>query len=176
MNGPHWIKQWIADLAMLNDQFRNDDGSVDFDALGREEYMFRMALITRNFSKSERALVVFEKAQASYETNVERGKKGGRPRKEDVEMRAGEIDSSRAISAQAGSHKTGNSPARRFSNKEDFMCWAIDAGLDPTCGPDGMGRVLLVGAGGVEDGHQLRLQGRLGCGSHRPLCGGCLGG
>lgn len=82
MNGPHWIKQWIADLAMLNDQFRNDDGSVDFDALGREEYMFRMALITRNFSKSERALVVFEKAQASYETNVERGKKGGRPRKD----------------------------------------------------------------------------------------------
>lgn len=131
MNGPHWIKQWIADLAMLNDQFRNDDGSVDFDALGREEYMFRMALITRNFSKSERALVVFEKAQASYETNVERGKKGGRPRKEDVEMRAGEIDSSRAISAQAGSHKAGNSPARRFSNKEDFLSWAIDSGLDP---------------------------------------------
>ena len=84
MNGPHWIKQWIADLAMLNDQFRNDDGSVDFDALGREEYMFRMALITRNFSKSERALVVFEKAQASYETNVERGKKGGRPRKDNT--------------------------------------------------------------------------------------------
>lgn len=66
-----------------------------------------------------------------YPMAQENGKKGGRPRKEDVEMRAGEIDSSRAISVQAGSHKTGNSPARRFSNKEDFLSWAIDAGLDP---------------------------------------------
>ena len=188
MNGPHWIKQWIADLAMLNDQFRNDDGSVDFDALGREEYMFRMALITRNFSKSERALVVFEKAQASYETNVERGKKGGRPRKDntaDGDIREDSQDcksrtsanfygdaaireeaeviacrESGAVSPTTISKNIGNgqgteaplsqgragadsvrwiplhsaparSSARRFSNKQDFMCWAIDAGLDP---------------------------------------------
>ena len=78
MNGPHWIKQWIADLALLNDQFRNEDGSVDFSALGREEYQFRMALITRNFAKSERAKEIYEKAKVAYETNVERGKKGGR--------------------------------------------------------------------------------------------------
>lgn len=82
MNGPHWIKQWIADLALLNDQFRNEDGSVDFSALGREEYQFRMALITRKFSNSERAKDIFEKAKAAYEVNVERGKKGGRPRKD----------------------------------------------------------------------------------------------
>ena len=80
MNGPRWIKQWIADLAMLNDQFRNEDGSVDFSALGREEYQFRMALITQNFSKSQRAKDVFEKATITYEANVERGKKGGRPK------------------------------------------------------------------------------------------------
>lgn len=82
MNGPHWIKQWIADLALLNDQFRNEDGSVDFSALGREEYQFRMALITRKFSNSERAKDIFEKAKAAYEVNVERGKKGGRPRED----------------------------------------------------------------------------------------------
>lgn len=81
MNGPHWIKQWIADLALLNEQFRNDDGSVDFSALGREEYQFRMALITRRFAKSERAKDVYDKAKIAYDANVENGKKGGRPRK-----------------------------------------------------------------------------------------------
>ncbi len=90
MNGPHWIKQWIADLALLNDQFRNEDGSVDFSALGREEYQFRMALITRKFSNSERAKDIFEKAKAAYEVNVERGKKGGRPRKNPEETQVAE--------------------------------------------------------------------------------------
>jgi hypothetical protein len=36
----------------------------------------------------------------------------------------------------AGSHKTGNVPARnsgrRFRNKEEYMQWAIDSGLDAT--------------------------------------------
>ena len=82
MSGPHWIKQWIADLALLNDQFRNEDGNIDFVALGREEYQFRMALITRRFSKSGRAKEIYEKAKIAYDTNVERGKKGGRPRKD----------------------------------------------------------------------------------------------
>ena len=77
--GPHWIKQWIADLAALNDQFRDDNGVVDFEALGREEYQFRMALITRKFSKSIRAKETFAKAKAAYDASVENGKKGGRP-------------------------------------------------------------------------------------------------
>ena len=83
--GPHWIKQWIADLAALNDQFRDDNGVVDFEALGREEYQFRMALITRKFSKSYRAKETFAKAKAAYDASVENGKKGGRPsqKKED---------------------------------------------------------------------------------------------
>lgn len=81
MNGPHWIKQWIADLALLNDQFRDENGSVDFSALGREEYLFRMALITQNFSKSERARDIYNIAKAAYNASVENGKKGGRPPK-----------------------------------------------------------------------------------------------
>lgn len=81
MNGPRWIKQWIADLALLNEQFRNDDGSVDFEALGREEYMFRTALITQRLEKSERARDLYMKAKAAYDASSENGKKGGRPRK-----------------------------------------------------------------------------------------------
>ena len=88
MTGPHWIKQWIADLAALNDQFREDDGTVDFAALGREEYQFRMALVTRNFSKSGRAKKVYDTAKAAYDASVANGKKGGRPRK-DKESTAG---------------------------------------------------------------------------------------
>ncbi len=82
MNGPRWIKQWIADLALLNEQFRNDDGSVDFEALGREEYMFRTALITQRLEKSERARDTYMKAKAAYDASSENGKKGGRPRKD----------------------------------------------------------------------------------------------
>ena len=134
MNGPHWIKQWIADLALLNDQFRNEDGSVDFSALGREEYQFRMALITRKFSNSERAKDIFEKAKAAYEVNVERGKKGGRPRKDSVEDGARESQRRAGADSVRGTplHSApARSPARKFRNKEEFIQWAIDTGLDP---------------------------------------------
>ena len=189
MNGPHWIKQWIADLALLNDQFRNEDGSVDFSALGREEYQFRMALITRNFAKSERAKEIYEKAKVAYETNVERGKKGGRPRKDttaDGDTREDSLnirDAGNGGSLESGtsanhygdaatregaevslhresgviepttisdfscarestrtdghSLRVGNvarppvRSGRKFRNKEEFIQWAIDTGLDP---------------------------------------------
>lgn len=77
MKGPYWVKQWITNLAMLNEQFRNEDGSVDFEALGREEYAFRTAIITRKFEKSPRAKEVFDEAMDTYRTNSERGKRGG---------------------------------------------------------------------------------------------------
>ena len=81
MSGPRWIKQWISDMAALNEQFRNDDGLVDFDALGREEYSFRVALITKKFGKSERAREIYRVAKIAYDSSVENGKKGGRPKK-----------------------------------------------------------------------------------------------
>lgn len=81
MKGPHWIKQWINELALLNEQFRDENGTVDFEALGRDEFKFRMALITGRLEKSERAKIAYEQAKAAYEASVENGKKGGRPRK-----------------------------------------------------------------------------------------------
>ena len=81
MTGPRWIKQWINELALLNERFRDDDGKVDFDALGREEYQVRMALITHNFSKSNRAKETYSVANNAYKASVENGLKGGRPPK-----------------------------------------------------------------------------------------------
>ena len=92
--GPHWIKQWIANLAVLNEQFRDDDGRVDFEALGREEYQFRMALITQNLSKSPRAKETYLQTKKSYDAWVENGRKGGRPRKETIQGDAGHCEES----------------------------------------------------------------------------------
>lgn len=81
MNGPRWIKQWINNLSVLNDLFRDDEGKVDFEALGREEYQFRQALVTHKFEKSSRAKEAYQQAMTAYSANVANGKKGGRPKK-----------------------------------------------------------------------------------------------
>ena len=81
MNEPKWVKTWSADLAVLNDRYRDDTGAVDFAALGREEYLFRMALISGKLDKSERARHAYEQAQKAVEVKSENGKKGGRPPK-----------------------------------------------------------------------------------------------
>lgn len=134
MNGPRWIKQWIADLALLNEQFRNDDGSVDFEALGREEYMFRTALITQKLEKSERARETFMKAKAAYDASSENGKKGGRPRKNSSEQDEALVNQPREGAGSVRGTPSHRAPARQrapFRNKEDFIQWAIDDGLDP---------------------------------------------
>ena len=67
---PRWVKTWIADLAVLNDRYRDDTGAVDFESLGREEYIFRMALISGRLDKSERARHAYEQAQKAVETSM----------------------------------------------------------------------------------------------------------
>ncbi len=79
--GPKWVKAWISQMAMLNDQFRDDEGKIDFIALGKEEYQYRMALIQGRLEKSERAKDAYEEALGRYSAYVSNGSKGGRPRK-----------------------------------------------------------------------------------------------
>lgn len=75
-DGPHWVKAWISELSALTDQFRDiETGAVDFEALGREEYHFRMALSRRDFSLSERARKVWEDAVGPYQQRVSAAKK-----------------------------------------------------------------------------------------------------
>ena len=70
-----WVKTWIANVAMLNERFRNEDGAVDFEALGREEYAFRQAIITGDTSRNERARIAIEEAETEYTARSEAGKR-----------------------------------------------------------------------------------------------------
>ena len=87
--GPKWVKAWISQMAMLNDQFRDDEGKIDFLALGKEEYQYRMALIQGRLEKSERAKDAYEEALGRYSAYVSNGFKGGRPRKNSTDTRGG---------------------------------------------------------------------------------------
>jgi len=121
MNGPHWIKLWIAELALLNEQYRDDDGKVDFEALGREEYNFRIALITQKFGKSQRAKEVFEQAKIAYEANVQNGSKGGRPKK-NKRIEAASNSNADDVVPTASSSKEGENSTRceSFARTTDF--------------------------------------------------------
>ena len=81
--GPYWTRNWIEKMWRFTaENFVDfDTGAVDFEALGREEYEFRKALFYRKFKNSERAREAFVESEDLYKVNVERGKKGGRPRK-----------------------------------------------------------------------------------------------
>lgn len=87
--GPKWVKAWISQMAMLNDQFRDDEGKIDFLALGKEEYQYRMALIQGRLEKSERAKDAYEESLGRYSAYVSNGSKGGRPRKNFPDTRGG---------------------------------------------------------------------------------------
>lgn len=76
-------------MAMLNDQFRDDEGKIDFLALGKEEYQFRMALIQGRLEKSERAKEAYDEALGRYSAYVSNGSKGGRPSKNFPDTRGG---------------------------------------------------------------------------------------
>jgi hypothetical protein len=79
-DGPHWVKAWISELSSLTDQFRDiETGAVDFEALGREEYHFRMALSRRDFSNSERARKVWEDAVGNYQQRIKAASKDKNP-------------------------------------------------------------------------------------------------
>ena len=75
-----WLKIYIGNLAVLNEQFRDENGAIDFAALGREEYEFRRAVIIGDFSRSERAREIYELCEEEFVARSEAGKKNARKR------------------------------------------------------------------------------------------------
>ena len=142
MKEPQWIKQWISELAILNERFRDEEtGAVDFEALGREEYAFRVALMTKKFEKSERAKGVYEIAKAAYDASTENGKKGGRPRKDS--QGNDQVTTAQPTIGSETRTEDGSTPFSPSSqpapvrkscplpkNKEEVRTFALDNGLD----------------------------------------------
>lgn len=91
--GPYWTQNWIEAMWRFTaERFVDfDTGTVDFEALGREEYEFRKALFFRNFKNSPRAMEAFDAAADDYSKKVSNGQKGGRPRKNQDTTADGDI-------------------------------------------------------------------------------------
>ena len=122
--GPKWVKAWISQMAMLNDQFRDDEGKIDFLALGKEEYQYRMALIQGHLEKSERAKDAYEEALGRYSAYVSNGFKGGRPRKNSPDTRGGSAS------------PAGCAAGKRISPQE-YTTAAGESASPLECGPNG---------------------------------------
>ena len=75
-----WVKIWVDAMATLTERFRDEEGRIDFEALGREEYAFRHALITGDVSKSERADSATNAAIRDHRVHSENGRKGNASR------------------------------------------------------------------------------------------------
>ena len=75
-----WGKLWFKELGVLTERFRDEEGRVDFEALGREEYEFRRALMTGDFSRSERARKMAEEADADMDMRHQRATAGAAAR------------------------------------------------------------------------------------------------
>lgn len=75
-----WVKVWVDSLATLTERFRDDEGRVDFEALGREEYAFRHALVTGDFSRSERARDLYDATINEITSRSEAGRRGAEAR------------------------------------------------------------------------------------------------
>jgi hypothetical protein len=69
-----WLKIFIGDLAVQNERFRDENGAIDFAALGREEYEFRRAIILGDFSNSERAKETYERCKEEFKQRSRAGK------------------------------------------------------------------------------------------------------
>ncbi len=125
--GPYWTRNWIEKMWRFTaENFVDfDTGTVDFEALGREEYEFRKALFYRKFKNSERAREAFVESEDLYKVNVERGKKGGRPRKdssgtEEARQSLREVEGSLRLGGHVTPSRTCR-PPRDFEEVKDFI-------------------------------------------------------
>ena len=145
--GPKWVKAWISQMAMLNDQFRDDEGKIDFLALGKEEYQYRMALIQGRLEKSERAKDAYEEALGRYSAYVSNGSNGGRPRKNSPDTRGGSAS------------PAGCAAGKRIPPQE-YTTAAGESAAPLECGPNGgsaasAGRSLTPRVGEVSDSPEV---------------------
>jgi hypothetical protein len=79
--GIPWVRHWIQASHEWSKNFIDENGVVDFESLGREEFEFREALYNKDFSTNERAKYLWNEALKMHDRQAANGKKGGRPKK-----------------------------------------------------------------------------------------------
>ena len=81
--GIPWVRHWIDATFEFSKNFvKSGTTEIDFEALGREEWEFRKALKTKDFSNNERAKYLWNEALNIHNRNANNGKKSpGRPKK-----------------------------------------------------------------------------------------------
>ena len=87
--GIPWVRHWIQASHEWSKNFIDDNGVVDYEALGREEFEFREALYNKDFSRNKRAEYLWTEALKTHERQLANGSKGGRPRKNFPDTRGG---------------------------------------------------------------------------------------
>lgn len=81
--GIPWVRHWIDATFEFSKNFvKPGTTEIDFEALGREEWEFRNALKTKDFSKNDRAKYLWNEAMNIHNRNANNGKKSpGRTKK-----------------------------------------------------------------------------------------------
>ena len=129
--GPYWTQNWIEAMWRFTaERFVDfDTGTVDFEALGREEYEFRKALFFRNFKNSPRAREAFDAAADDYSKKVANGQKGGRPRKNQADGNIREDSQAKHDGSAITRNETRAKNSRCPNSREEFHAFVADNNL-----------------------------------------------
>ena len=133
--GIPWVRHWIQASHEWSKNFIDDNGVVDYEALGREEFEFREALYNKDFSRNKRAEYLWTEALKTHERQLANGSKGGRPRKNFPDTRGGSASpagcaSGKRIPPQESTTAAGESADPKSDSPKDGGS-AASAGRSP---------------------------------------------
>lgn len=129
--GIPWVRHWIDATFEFSKNFvKSGTTEIDFEALGREEWEFRKALKTKDFSKNERAKYLWNEALNIHNRNANNGKKSpGRPKKSPQDAPNG--------NAGVDMYDAGNGAASKSPTSCDTLTADGDTREDSHAKPDG---------------------------------------
>ena len=126
-----WVRHWIDATFEFSKNFvKSGTTEIDFEALGREEWEFRKALKTKDFSNNERAKYLWNEALNIHNRNANNGKKSpGRPKKSPQDAPNG--------NAGVDTIDAGNGAASKLPTSCDQLKADGDTREDSLAKPDG---------------------------------------
>ena len=154
-----WVRLWIdATWDFCENFIDRENGKVDYEALGREEYEFRKALKYGEFDKNERAKFLWDEAVAKHTAKSENGKLGGRPPKEATTPCATSTDDNGRGEVtpppeRKRTKKTSSSP--RLPSWQEVLEFVNERGLDYTDAREWYEMTVVDRKGNDKDGNRI---------------------